>query len=178
MDIGHPPGPSQACQPRAGLYILPCRGHPTLPPSLPPPNKQQQDEILTHRFQHRESISLSQKIIATTALPLAHLSLLPAKLPPCPVKGRHRETLRNLLRTFVSHPSLGEGRRSCRPCRVDISLWPVRRGRDRALLPAPSPGRAYRPRRRRIGYGPGPARLTRAPGASQIRLEASTNQEV
>ena len=178
MDIGHPPGQAKPASPGLVFTYYHVAAIRLCPLLFSLPNKQQQDEILTHRFQHRESISLSQKIIATTALPLAHLSLLPVKLPPCPVKGRHRETLRNLLRTFVSHPSLAGGRRSCRPCRVDISLWPVRRGRDRALLPAPSPGWAYRPRRRRIGYCPGPAQLTRAPGASQIRLEASTNQEV
>jgi hypothetical protein len=51
MDIGRP-----QAKPAPGWSLLACRGRSTLcPPLPPPPNKQQHDKILTHRFQHRES---------------------------------------------------------------------------------------------------------------------------
>lgn len=120
MDIGQPPG-----QASPGLFFISSHvaavrlsALPLLPPQQATTRRNSNPSILASRV-----ISLSQKIIATTALPLAHLSLLPAKLP---LEGRQRETLRNLLRTLVSHLSLGEADRwSCRR-RVDM----ISRGRS------------------------------------------------
>lgn len=114
---GHWTTPRPSQPPGCSLLAAMSRPSDSLPSSSPPPQqattrRNSNPSILASRV-----ISLSQKIIATTALPLAHLSLLPAKPH---LEGRQRETLRNLLRTLVSHLSLGEADRwSCRR-RVDI----------------------------------------------------------
>lgn len=81
MDIGQP-----QAEPAPGWSLLACRGRPTLcPPLLPPPNKQQHDEILTHRFQHRESSRCHRR---SSQQQLCHLPISLFCPPSFPLPGQ------------------------------------------------------------------------------------------